>query len=380
MKTMVYSLLIVAVTYVCQRVNSASVSDTSGSPPDCSTYKIDSAVLHVTPPEPKAKSAIGKIFASLHGELNATLVPQPSGPSCYEWDCQSHERLGQKCRWCLPSIFIGGIAKCGTTALCDKLVSHPSVRFYRNKETDLFTKFHFSIAEFEKKINTEYITSSINISTDSADSDHNNNPLNKRALKKNHQQMRAATKYVDDSRHVGNVWLDCSAGAFRDFNAAAHLRKYSPDTKVVMIVRDPWQVNQIQYISDFDFKLYILFVILNQTIGSRMAQQTRNGGVKFQTAIRQTSSQFKKIQYPPEERFGEVALRHVTAGTDYTYAEKLLHWVAAFPEPDKLLMVDQYNLQVINTMIYLMTYILYTTHPITHFPALCSSTSMFWHG
>jgi hypothetical protein len=44
------------------------------------------------------------------------------------------------------------------------------------------------------------------------------------------------------------VWLDCSAGAFRDFNAAAHLRKYSPDTKVVMIVRDPWQVNQIQYI------------------------------------------------------------------------------------------------------------------------------------
>jgi hypothetical protein len=261
MKTMVYSLLIVAVTYVCQRVNSASVSDTSGSPPDCSTYKIDSAVLHVTPPEPKAKSAIGKIFASLHGELNATLVPQPSGPSCYEWDCQSHERLGQKCRWCLPSIFIGGIAKCGTTALCDKLVSHPSVRFYRNKETDLFTKFHFSIAEFEKKINTEYITSSINISTDSANSDHNNNPLNKRALKKNHQQMRAAAKYVDDSRHVGNVWLDCSAGAFRDFNAAAHLRKYSPDTKVVMIVRDPWQVNQIQYISDFDFKLYILFVI-----------------------------------------------------------------------------------------------------------------------
>lgn len=46
-------------------------------------------------------------------------------------------------------------------------------------------------------------------------------------------------------RHQGRVWLDCSAGAFRDFNAAAHLRKYSPDTKIVLIVRDPWQVGEL---------------------------------------------------------------------------------------------------------------------------------------
>ena len=101
-----------------------------------------------------------------------------------------------------------GFAKCGTTALCDILVSHPDVRFYRKKETDIFTKMHFSIAEFERKVNT--------------DKDTINSTLSRQ----------------------GHVWLDCSAGAFRDFNAAAHLQRYSPDTKVIMMVRDPWQVTQ----------------------------------------------------------------------------------------------------------------------------------------
>ena len=40
----------------------------------------------------------------------------------------------------------------------------------------------------------------------------------------------------------GDHWMDCTAGAFRDFNAAAHLLKHSPLTKIIMIVRDPWQV------------------------------------------------------------------------------------------------------------------------------------------
>ncbi len=47
----------------------------------------------------------------------------------------------------------------------------------------------------------------------------------------------------------GDFYLDCSAGAFRDFNVAAHLLKYSPKTKIIMIVRDPWQVNFNNYIN-----------------------------------------------------------------------------------------------------------------------------------
>ena len=119
-------------------------------PSDCSSYHIDSAVLNPRPPTTNPKSAIGRVFASLEGELHAVLVPPPSGsgPSCYEWTCQSQERLGERCRWCLPSIFVGGIAKCGTTALCDKLATHSDVRFYNKKETDIFTKMHFRLSYF----------------------------------------------------------------------------------------------------------------------------------------------------------------------------------------------------------------------------------------
>lgn len=48
-----------------------------------------------------------------------------------------------------------GVAKCGTTALCDKLVQHPDVRFYRNKETDIFTKMRFSVTELERRVDTD---------------------------------------------------------------------------------------------------------------------------------------------------------------------------------------------------------------------------------
>lgn len=203
--------------------------------PSCSSFNIDPKVLEMEPPLPNPHSAIGRVFAALEGQLKANLVPQPSGPACYEWVCQSAERKGENCQWCLPSIFVGGIAKCGTTALCDKLVTHPDVRFYRAKETDIFTKMRFSISELEKKTNADSDDlpnhSDANNSSPHLDADrflrrakhHNKGPRN-------------------PNRHVGNVWLDCSAGAFRDFNAAAHLRKYSPDTKIVLIVRDPWQV------------------------------------------------------------------------------------------------------------------------------------------
>jgi hypothetical protein len=62
----------------------------------------------VEPPSLDPKSAIARVFENLHGKWNATLVPQPTGPSCYEWTCQSQERKGEECRWCLPSIFVGG--------------------------------------------------------------------------------------------------------------------------------------------------------------------------------------------------------------------------------------------------------------------------------
>ena len=75
-------------------------------PPDCSNYNISDSVLFQQPPQMKPKSAIGRVFEML--EDVAELVPQSSGPPCYEWTCQSKERKGENCRWCLPSLFVGG--------------------------------------------------------------------------------------------------------------------------------------------------------------------------------------------------------------------------------------------------------------------------------
>lgn len=225
----------------------------SDTPPSCSSYEIDSNVLEVDLPTPNPRSAIGQVFESLEGRLQAVLVPQPSGPSCYEWTCQSAARKGESCRWCLPSIFVGGIAKCGTTALCDKLVTHPDVRFYGAKETDIFTKMRFSISNLEKKINNDFSnnTNSNTLNTTTSEKGHDNDTYSNRSLRKGKHRNNKGPQ--SPSRHVGDVWLDCSAGAFRDFNAAAYLRKYSPDTKVVLIVRDPWQVG----------KLYCVFLYHN---------------------------------------------------------------------------------------------------------------------
>jgi hypothetical protein len=76
-----------------------------------------------------------------------------------------------------------------------------------------------------------------------------------------------------------------------------------------------------------------------------MAQQTRNGG-RAQSVLGAVTSGFRRLQFPPEQRFGAKALRKLAKGTDYTYAEKLLQWRAAFPSPDRLLLLDQHDLQV----------------------------------
>ena len=86
-----------------------TVHELSFGLPNCSLYDIDVNVISVKASKPEPNSAIAKVFASLEGELNATLMEERSGqPPCYEWTCQSMERKGERCRWCLPSIFVGG--------------------------------------------------------------------------------------------------------------------------------------------------------------------------------------------------------------------------------------------------------------------------------
>ena len=178
----------------------------------------------------------------------------------------------------------------------------------------------------------------------------------------------------------GDFWLDCTAGAFRDFNAAAHLLKYSPNTKIIMIVRDPWQVHTTTTPNKLLLAVtmnifrpsvdsgvwwlpatmwvtlhYSIFgspstLIASQNLGSRLSMQLRRGHTtkkKTQLLIQE----FKKYQYEPPQRFtsktiAELAGGELGRGTDYAYAEKLLTWNAAFPSLSSLLVLDQFDLQV----------------------------------
>jgi hypothetical protein len=76
---------------------------------DCSKYDIDPSVMLVDIPEIDPKSGIAQVFKNLHGKLNARRIVNPTtGIPCYEWQCQSPERQGETCRWCLPSVFVAG--------------------------------------------------------------------------------------------------------------------------------------------------------------------------------------------------------------------------------------------------------------------------------
>lgn len=77
-----------------------------------------------------------------------------------------------------------------------------------------------------------------------------------------------------------------------------------------------------------------------------MSQQTRNGA-SAKSMLASIRSQFKRLQYPPQTRFSPKALQRLAKGTEYTYGEKLLHWRAAFPSPESMLLLDQFDLQVL---------------------------------
>jgi hypothetical protein len=103
-------------------------------------------------PKPDVHSAIGRIFDALHSTRNIQLPDERS--KCYHWSCKSKSRYGSNCTYCLPSVFVAGFSKCGTTALCSKLALHPEIKPYRKKEINIFTKFpsQFSWEAFEKRI------------------------------------------------------------------------------------------------------------------------------------------------------------------------------------------------------------------------------------
>jgi hypothetical protein len=200
---------------------------------------------------------------------------------CYNWDCKSPQRVGEKCIWCLPRIYVAGVSKCGTTAICRKLAAHPNVKPYRKKEINIFTKYiNHSWAFFERKI------------VDTHPNSH------------------------------GEIWLDCSSGAFRDFNVAAHLAKYSKSTKIIFMVRDPWQ-----------------------RLGSYLAMLKRNNDEeKYNSMVSNLFEKWKTHVWTDYVRMHPRGVYHFAKVNDFFYAEIIMNWMSVIPLR-RMMAVDQYDLE-----------------------------------
>jgi hypothetical protein len=252
----------------------------------CDTYnniKVPNLTIEDLP-MPDNSSGVYNIFQALSTSKGVELVHGESN-DCYKWDCKSIEKRGQKCQYCLPYVFVAGFSKCGTTAICSKLALHPRIKPYRKKEINIFTKFwdEFTWFDFEKRV-------------------------------------------VDTHREVtGDLWFDCTASVFRDFNALVHLLKYSPRSKLIFMVRDPWQ-----------------------RLGSWIEMNKRQ---KPKDSYRRYDHEWKVLladsQPSRKSRFDREVLKSLSDVKyigSFLYAEVLLKWRAAFQDKN-ILVLDHYDLE-----------------------------------
>jgi hypothetical protein len=120
--------------------------------------------------------------------------------------------------------------------------------------------------------------------------------------------------------------MDCTAGAFRDFNALAHLMKYSPSTKFIFMVRDP-------------FQRLASWLLMNKRA---LAPE------RYDRFYRVWMSALRKSQFPRATRYNSSTLHSLMGSERYIssflYAEVLHHWMAGVP-PERLLVIDHFNLE-----------------------------------
>ena len=123
----------------------------------CKSYNQLEIPQIISLPSLNLKSGIGQIFTALNSHSfefpNHSSISSDNNPlRCYKWKCKSFNK--KNCSYCLPSVFVAGFSKCGTTALCSKLILHPDIKPYRKKEINIFTKYfdEFKWKQFEKRV------------------------------------------------------------------------------------------------------------------------------------------------------------------------------------------------------------------------------------
>lgn len=151
--------------------------------------------ISIDPAHPTAQ------FMELLEYINPTpSVSADNRTSCIQWWCTSKPQ--QMCQYCFPYVMIVGMSKCGTSALFDKLISHPSLKAYWEKEVYVFSRrmmqehFRRNMSNFESLLGPY------------------------------------------DPNNLNRLFLDGSAGVARDLQSIALIQRYSPRTKIIIMVRD----------------------------------------------------------------------------------------------------------------------------------------------
>jgi hypothetical protein len=190
----------------------------------------------------------------------------------------------KECIYCTPSIYVGGFSKCGTTALCSKLLHHPQIQQYPHKEVNVYAKFDENafLSSFEHRV---------------------------------------ITPEFDVRRYH---MLDCTSGSYREIQSAVNLLTKSPQSKVIYLVRDPWQ-----------------------RMGSWLTMAHRSQRKQRFSNVYNNWMSLLKTEIPSiSSRFTSKSIRKLVnlfPANGFLYGEILLFWKLAFG--DQLLILDHYDLE-----------------------------------
>ena len=212
----------------------------------------------------------------------STIFYSPSNNKCYQWKCRYLKK--EICMYCIPAIFIGGFSKCGTTALCSKLINHPLIKQYQHKEMNIFSKLksNYTFEEFEKRVQTNFNQS----------------------------------KYL---------MIDCTSGSYREISSVTKLFLQNSNTKVIFLVRDPWQ-RMGSWL----------------TMAHRSSRLERYNNV-YQNWINLLTTTFIPIN---KQRYTLKIINNliqIFPLNGFLYGEILLYWKFAFQ--NNLLTIDHFNLE-----------------------------------
>ena len=116
-----------------------------------------------------------------------------------------------------PNLFIVGAPKCGSTFLYEKLQSHPDLFFPKIKELNYFSLEQLNQASYYK--------------------DYKTNSLDK------------YLRFYDPAKNEKYL-IDASVSYFTFDDIPAKIKEFTPDAKIIMLVRNPYKRSYSHYLMD----------------------------------------------------------------------------------------------------------------------------------